>query len=82
MGWTTKESGLDSQWGQEILLSSIMSRPALGPTHPPIQWVQGAVSLRVKQKGCEADYSPPSSAEVKNNGTIPLLPYMSSGHGD
>jgi hypothetical protein len=34
-------------------------------TQPPIQWVSGAVSLGVKQPGCEADHSPPSSAEVK-----------------
>jgi len=37
----------------------------LGPTPPPIQWVTGALSLRVKWPGHEADISPPSSAEVK-----------------
>jgi hypothetical protein len=42
------------------------SRPALGPTQPPIEWVLGAVSLGVKRQGREADHSPPSSAEVKN----------------
>jgi hypothetical protein len=41
------------------------SRPALEPTQPPIQWVQRALSLRVKQPGHEADHSPPYSAEVK-----------------
>jgi hypothetical protein len=41
------------------------SRPVLGPTHPPIQWVPGALSLGVTRLGCEADHSPPSSAEVK-----------------
>jgi len=40
-------------------------RPALGPTHPPIQWVPEALSLGVKRPGHEADLSPPSSAEVK-----------------
>jgi hypothetical protein len=30
-----------------------------------IQWVPGALSLGVKRPGSEADYSPPSSAEVK-----------------
>jgi hypothetical protein len=30
-----------------------------------IQWVPGALSLVVKRPGCEADHSPPSSAEVK-----------------
>jgi hypothetical protein len=39
---------------------------ALGPTQPPIQWVPGAPSLEVKLPGPEADYSPPSNAEVEN----------------
>jgi len=43
-----------------------MSRLALGPNQPPIQWVPGALSLGVKRLGCEADHSPPPSAEVKN----------------
>jgi hypothetical protein len=38
---------------------------SLEPAQPPIQWVLGAVSLGVKWSGCEADHSPPSSAEVK-----------------
>jgi hypothetical protein len=28
----------------------------------------------IKRQGCEADHSPPSSAEVKNGGAIPPLP--------
>jgi hypothetical protein len=43
-----------------------MSRPALEPTHPPIQWVPGALSLGVKQPGFKADHSPTSNTEVKN----------------
>jgi hypothetical protein len=43
-----------------------VSRTALGPTQPPIQWVPEALSLGVKRLGREADHSPPSSAEVKN----------------
>jgi hypothetical protein len=54
------------------------SRPALGPTKPHIEWVPGALSLRVKRPGREADNSLPSSAEVKNGGVIPPLPHMSS----
>jgi hypothetical protein len=49
-----------------IFLFTTASRPALGPTQPPIQWVLGALPLEVKRSGCEADHSPPSSAEVKN----------------
>jgi hypothetical protein len=50
------------------------SRPALGTTRPPIQWVPGALTLGVKQPERETDQSPPSNAEVKMRGAIPLLP--------
>jgi hypothetical protein len=46
-------------------LFSTSSRPALGPTQPPIQWVLGAFSPGLKQHGREADHSPPADAEVK-----------------
>jgi len=49
-----------------FLLLTTMSRLALGPTQPPIQWVPGALSMGVKQPGHKADHSPLSSAEVKN----------------
>jgi hypothetical protein len=29
-------TGIESRWGQDVLHPS---RPALGPTQPPIQWV-------------------------------------------
>jgi hypothetical protein len=59
-----RTSGFDSRWELEIFLFRSMSRPALGPTKPPIQWVVGALSLGVKLPGRETDHSPPSSAEV------------------
>jgi hypothetical protein len=43
-------------------LFSTSSRPAVGSTQPPIQWVPG-----VKRSGREADHSSPGSAEVKKN---------------
>jgi hypothetical protein len=57
--------GFDSRRGLGISLFTIVSRPALGPTQPPTQWVPGALSLGVNGPGREADQSPPSSAEVK-----------------
>jgi hypothetical protein len=49
-----------------IFLFATVSRRVLVSTQPPIQWVLMALSLGVKRPGCEADRSPPSSAEVKN----------------
>jgi hypothetical protein len=49
-----------------FFLFATASRPALGLTQPPIQWVRGALFLGVKQPGREADRSPPPSAEVNN----------------
>jgi len=34
-------------------------------TQPSIQWESGALSLKVKRPGREADHSPLSSAEAK-----------------
>jgi len=48
-----------------IFLFTTASKTALGPIHPPIQWVTGALSLRVKRQEREADHSLPSSGEVK-----------------
>jgi hypothetical protein len=44
---------------------TFLSRTALGPIQPPIEWVPGTLSLGVKQPGREVDHLPPSSAEVK-----------------
>jgi hypothetical protein len=49
--------------GSNFLFSS--SRPALGSTKPPSQWVPRALSPGVKRPGREADHSPPASVEVK-----------------
>jgi hypothetical protein len=46
-------------------LFSTWSRPALGPTQSPIQWVPGAHFPGVKGQRHEADHSPPASIEVK-----------------
>jgi hypothetical protein len=65
----------------KIFLFSTASRLALGLTQPPIQSVLGAIFPGAKRQGHEADYSPLSSAEVKNGGAIAPLPHTSSWHG-
>jgi len=47
--------------GWDFLLLTNVSRPALGPTQPPIQWVLGSFPPRGK-----AGHPFPSSAKVKN----------------
>jgi hypothetical protein len=65
LGYGLDDRGFESRQGLGILLYTSASRLALGPTQPPIQWVSRSLSLGVKRPGREADYSPPSSTEVK-----------------
>jgi hypothetical protein len=59
--------GVRSRRGQRIFPLTSVSRPALWPTQPPVQWVPGVLSPRAKARpGRDADHSPPSSAEVEN----------------
>jgi hypothetical protein len=51
--------------GAELFLYSTASRPALGPTQPPAQWIPGALSSEVKLQKCGTDYFLQSSVEVK-----------------
>jgi hypothetical protein len=58
--------GFDFRRELGIFLFSTASRPALGPTQPPMKCVPGAHSVGVKRPAHEVDHLPPSSAEVKN----------------
>jgi hypothetical protein len=75
--WTEwlKNWGLDFWKQQVIFIFTTVSRPAR-PAQPLIQWIMGALSLGVKQQGCEAGHSTSSSAKVKNCGAVPPLPHV------
>jgi hypothetical protein len=53
---------------------SMSSRPALGCTQLPIQWVPWALSSGVKRPVREADHSPATIAEVKKTWAYAATP--------
>jgi hypothetical protein len=88
---TAKEPGQLSRYSDGLglvrfptvqgFLFSTASRPTLGLTQTPIQWVPGALSTGIKWQEREADHSPAPSADVKNGGAIPPLPHTTSWIG-
>ena len=64
---------IESWWRWNFLH---LSRPALGPTQLPVQWVTG-LSPGVKRPGRGVDHPPPSSAEV--NWRVELYLFSPSG---
>jgi hypothetical protein len=62
-------SGFDVGQGQVFFLFATASRPVLGPTQPPIEWVLG-----VKQSGREVHHLSPSNAEVTNMWSCAFTP--------
>ena len=53
--------GIESRWGRDF---PHLSRPALGPTQPPLQWVPG-LSRGKERPGRDVDPSPSSAAVMK-----------------
>jgi hypothetical protein len=66
-GLEDREIEVRSPAGARIFPLASVSRPALGPTQPPVQWVSGGPFPGGKAwPGRDADHSPPCSAEVVN----------------
>jgi hypothetical protein len=55
--------GVLSPGGVKNFHFSMSSRPTLGSTQSPIQWLLGALSTGIKRPGPETNNSPPTSAE-------------------
>jgi hypothetical protein len=63
---TLPNTGVRSPTEAEDFPVTSASRPALGPTQPPVQWVTEALSSGGKERlWHDVDHSPPSNAEVK-----------------
>jgi hypothetical protein len=74
-----RQRSLNSSLGRvKNFLFSTSSRPALGSTHPPSQWIPGVLSPEIKRSGREADHPPPTSAEVKKMWLYTSTPHTSS----
>ena len=65
--------GIETRWGRDF---PYPSRPALGPTHPPVQWVPGLYP-GVKRQGRGADHPPPSNCRGQER--VGLYLYSPSG---
>jgi hypothetical protein len=48
-----------------LLVGTVIENVLKRRIRTPIQWVAWALSLGVKQPGCESDHLPPSNAKVK-----------------
>ena len=59
-GYGLDNPRIETRWGRDF---PHLSRLALGPTQPPVQWVLG-LSRRKEGPERDADLSPPSSAVV------------------
>ena len=71
MDWTNRGSNLG---GGEVF--PFLSRPALGPTQPPVQWLPTPF-LGIKRPGRSADDPSPSSSLLKER--LVLYFYSPSG---
>jgi hypothetical protein len=57
-GYRLDGTGIESWWGRYF---PHLSRPVLGPSQPPLQWIPG-LSWGKEWPGRDADPSPPDSA--------------------
>ena len=61
-GYGLDGAGIEPRWGRQDFPR--LSRPALGPTQPPVQCVPGLFRDKDRSRR-DADHSPPSNAVVK-----------------
>ena len=70
-GYRLDGPGIESQWGRDFLH---LSRPALGPTQPPAQWVPGLSPGIKSGRGVTLTPHPLLLPRSRKSRAIPLLP--------
>jgi hypothetical protein len=71
--------GFHSLRGLGIFLLTTVSRTALGPTQPPIQWVTGFLSLGLNGRGVKLIIHLHLLPRSRMRGAIPPLPIRLHG---
>jgi len=74
IGYGLDGAGIESQWGRDFLH---LSRPALGPTQPPVQWVPGLPGVK-SGRGVTLTPHPLLEPWSWKSRAIPLLPLWAS----
>jgi hypothetical protein len=70
-GYCLDVPGIESRWGRNF---PHLSRPALGPTNPPVQWVQVLSPGQKSGRGMTLTPHPLLVAWSRKGRAIPLLP--------
>ena len=70
-GYGLDGPGIKSWWGRDF---PHLSRPALGPTQPPVQWVPGLLGAVKSSRGMTLTIHPLLVPWSRKSRAIPLLP--------
>jgi hypothetical protein len=82
IGYELDDKGLEFEYRKEEDISPFRAAQTSSGANPaPIQWVQRDISPRIKRQGCEADYSPATTADVKNKWIYTSTPHTLSWRG-